>query len=118
VAVFPRHERRFPRQPGRSEGNSAEGTIFHIFSLIAPNKLSPIFAPIRFKFDLPGRRARTPLKAACLRHCRSPLDFLLFHWRDGALGAVASGVGHGAFCLGCCWMLMALLFVGGVATAA
>jgi predicted metal-binding membrane protein len=56
----------------------------------------------------------TPLKEACLRHCRSPLDFILFHWRDGALGAVGSGVGHGFFCLGCCWMLMALLFVGGI----
>jgi predicted metal-binding membrane protein len=56
----------------------------------------------------------TPLKEACLRHCRSPLDFILFHWRDGALGAVGSGVGHGFFCLGCCWVLMALLFVGGI----
>jgi predicted metal-binding membrane protein len=56
----------------------------------------------------------TPLKQACLRHCRSPLEFLLFHWRDGAAGAFASGVRHGVFCLGCCWMLMALLFVGGV----
>jgi predicted metal-binding membrane protein len=56
----------------------------------------------------------TPLKEACLRHCRSPLDFLLFHWRDSARGAVASGIRHGLFCLGCCWMLMALLFVGGI----
>ena len=56
----------------------------------------------------------TPLKQACLRHCRSPLEFLLFHWRDGPAGAFASGVRHGAFCLGCCWMLMALLFVGGI----
>jgi predicted metal-binding membrane protein len=56
----------------------------------------------------------TPLKEACLPHCRSPLDFILFHWRDDALGAVASGIGHGFFCLGCCWMLMALLFVGGI----
>jgi predicted metal-binding membrane protein len=56
----------------------------------------------------------TPLKEACLRHCRSPLDFLLFHWREGGLGALKSGVGHGAYCLGCCWMLMALLFVGGI----
>jgi predicted metal-binding membrane protein len=60
----------------------------------------------------------TPLKAACLRHCRSPLDFLMFHWRDGAFGALASGMRHGAFCLGCCWMLMALLFVGGVMSLA
>jgi len=56
----------------------------------------------------------TPLKQACLRHCRSPLDFLLFHWRAGALGAVRSGIKHGLFCLGCCWMLMGLLFVGGI----
>ena len=56
----------------------------------------------------------TPLKEACLRHCRSPLDFLLFHWREGRVGALASGSGHGVFCLGCCWMLMALLFVGGI----
>ena len=55
----------------------------------------------------------TPLKDACLRHCRSPTDFLVRHWRRGALGAVRTGVRHGLFCLGCCWMLMALLFVGG-----
>lgn len=56
----------------------------------------------------------TPLKEVCLRHCRSPLEFLLHHWRDGALGAWVSGARHGAFCLGCCWMLMLLLFVGGI----
>jgi predicted metal-binding membrane protein len=56
----------------------------------------------------------TPLKEACLRHCRSPLDFLLFHWREGGIGALVSGIDHGAYCLGCCWMLMALLFVGGI----
>ena len=56
----------------------------------------------------------TPLKQACLRHCRSPFEFLMFHWRDGAVGALSSGVRHGLYCLGCCWMLMALLFVGGI----
>jgi len=56
----------------------------------------------------------TPLKQACLRHCRSPLAFLLHHWRQGAWGAVISGMRHGLFCLGCCWMLMAPLFVGGL----
>ena len=56
----------------------------------------------------------TPLKQACLRHCRSPLDFLLRHWRDGVGGALESGARHGLFCFGCCWMLMALLFVGGI----
>ncbi|WP_445504678.1 DUF2182 domain-containing protein [Microvirga sp. G4-2] len=56
----------------------------------------------------------TPLKQACLRQCRSPLDFLLVHWRAGARGAVAMGARHGLFCLGCCGILMLLLFVGGV----
>ena len=56
----------------------------------------------------------TPLKNACLSHCRSPLAFLVQHWRQGGLGALQVGVRHGLFCLGCCWMLMALLFVGGL----
>lgn len=55
-----------------------------------------------------------PLKKACLQRCRSPLEFVLTHWRRGALGAFAMGVQHGLYCLGCCWMLMLLLFVGGV----
>lgn len=56
----------------------------------------------------------TPLKQSCLRRCRSPLDFVLTYWRAGAWGSMAMGVRHGAFCLGCCWMLMLLLFVGGI----
>jgi predicted metal-binding membrane protein len=56
----------------------------------------------------------TPLKRTCLDHCRSPLTFLTQNWRDGALGAAAMGLHHGAYCLGCCWLLMALLFVLGV----
>jgi predicted metal-binding membrane protein len=56
----------------------------------------------------------TPLKAICLRHCRTPLGFLLGSWRPGRLGALRMGLEHGAFCLGCCWFLMALLFFGGV----
>ncbi|CAN7695452.1 DUF2182 domain-containing protein [Pseudoduganella sp. LjRoot289] len=55
-----------------------------------------------------------PLKAACLQRCRSPLEFVLTHWRRGAYGAFAMGARHGLYCLGCCWMLMLLLFVGGV----
>ena len=55
----------------------------------------------------------TPLKHACLRACRSPLGFLMTDWRDGLWGAARMGVRHGLFCLGCCWALMALLFVGG-----
>jgi predicted metal-binding membrane protein len=56
----------------------------------------------------------TPLKSACLEHCRSPFDFILNQWRDGARGALSMGVRHGLYCVGCCWVLMALLFVGGV----
>ena len=56
----------------------------------------------------------TPLKRACLVHCRSPLHFFMAEWRDGALGALQMGVHHGAYCVGCCWILMALLFVAGV----
>ncbi|WP_041389496.1 DUF2182 domain-containing protein [Polaromonas sp. JS666] len=56
----------------------------------------------------------TPLKQACLRRCRSPLDFVLMHWRNGPTGAFLMGLHHGMFCVGCCWMLMLLLFVGGV----
>ena len=56
----------------------------------------------------------TPLQRACLRRCRSPRAFLAVHWRPGAAGAVRLGLAHGAYCVGCCWFLMALLFVGGV----
>src|SRR3954451_20685451 len=63
---------------------------------------------------LAGLYQFTPLKQACLRKCRSPFAFVLNHWRDGWLGALRMGMEHGAYCLGCCWMLMALLFVVGV----
>ena len=56
----------------------------------------------------------TPLKHACLRHCRSPLSFILNAWRDGSTGALQMGANHGFYCLGCCWILMSLLFVVGV----
>jgi predicted metal-binding membrane protein len=56
----------------------------------------------------------TPLKQVCLGRCQSPIGFLMTHWRDGAAGALRVGLMHGAFCAGCCWMLMALLFVAGV----
>lgn len=56
----------------------------------------------------------SPLKSACLHQCRSPVQFISRHWRPGWVGAVRLGMLHGAYCVGCCWMLMALLFVGGV----
>lgn len=54
------------------------------------------------------------IKYACLAHCRSPLSFLMGEWREGARGAFIMGVRHGSYCVGCCWALMALLFVVGV----
>lgn len=56
----------------------------------------------------------TPAKDACLRHCRTPVHFISDHWRSGVAGAFRMGVQHGAYCLGCCWALMGLLFFGGV----
>ncbi|WP_255571982.1 DUF2182 domain-containing protein [Celeribacter sp. PS-C1] len=56
----------------------------------------------------------TPLKKACLHHCQNPLVFLMHHWKPGAVGAYRMGAENGQYCLGCCWFLMALLFVGGV----
>jgi predicted metal-binding membrane protein len=56
----------------------------------------------------------TPFKRTCLEACRSPAAFLVEHWRPGVAGGWHLGVANGLFCLGCCWALMLLLFVGGV----
>jgi predicted metal-binding membrane protein len=56
----------------------------------------------------------TPWKGRCLTHCRSPLGFLMSHWRDGKLGSFKMGLRHGVYCVGCCWALMGALFVVGV----
>jgi predicted metal-binding membrane protein len=58
------------------------------------------------------------LKARCLRRCRSPLSFLLNRWRPGLLGSLRMGFEHGAYCTGCCWLLMAVLFVVGAMNVA
>lgn len=60
----------------------------------------------------------TPWKQACLRNCRTPLEFVLTQWRAGSWGTFEMGLRHGAYCLGCCWMLMSLLFVGGIMSLA
>jgi predicted metal-binding membrane protein len=56
----------------------------------------------------------TPFKNACLEHCRAPAHFISENWRPGVTGAFRMGLVHGAYCLGCCWILMGLLFLGGV----
>lgn len=56
----------------------------------------------------------TAPKQACLAHCQSPFGFLMSRWRAGTAGALRMGLRHGGYCLGCCWALMLILFVGGV----
>jgi predicted metal-binding membrane protein len=56
----------------------------------------------------------TPFKNGCLEHCRARAHFISENWRPGAAGAFHMGLVHGAYCLGCCWILMGLLFLGGV----
>lgn len=56
----------------------------------------------------------TPLKQKCLHHCRTPIDFIHRHWKKGKKGALIMGMENGIYCLGCCWVLMALLFVSGI----
>lgn len=73
---------------------------------------SPVFSAIVLLFA--GIYQFTPLKNICLTHCRTPLGFLLNEWRDGTGGALRMGVRHGFYCIGCCWLLMTLLFVAGV----
>ncbi len=60
----------------------------------------------------------TPLKDSCLDHCRAPAHYISSHWRPGGRGAFLMGAEHGLYCLGCCWMLMGLLFFGGVMSLA
>ncbi len=81
--------------------------------------LSPLLASANVVFGgvvllAAGVYQLTPLKQACLRHCRSPLQFILTRWRSGADGAFWMGLEHGTYCVGCCWFLMGLLFFGGV----
>ena len=89
------------------------------WGLEATNLLSPMLASVSAVLGgglllAAGLYQLTPIKQACLKHCRSPLQFVLSHWRNGRLGAFRMGVEHGAFCVGCCWFLMGLLFFGGV----
>jgi predicted metal-binding membrane protein len=73
---------------------------------------SPLLAGATFLAA--GLYQLSPAKHSCLARCRSPASFLSRHWRAGAAGALRLGLLHGVYCIGCCWLLMALLFVGGV----
>jgi predicted metal-binding membrane protein len=86
----------------------------HAMSLLSPMMVStsPILGGILLL--IAGIYQWTPLKHACLSKCRSPLGFVLNEWREGRWGAFLMGLKHGSYCTGCCWSLMALLFVAGV----
>ena len=83
-------------------------------ALLSPKMVgtSPILGGVLF--IAAGIYQLTPLKNACLKHCRSPIHFLVHHRRTGRFGPLLMGLDHGAFCVGCCWFLMALLFTLGV----
>jgi predicted metal-binding membrane protein len=81
--------------------------------------LSPTLALLNARvtassFVLAGLYEFSPLKHRCLQQCRGPLAFIIGHWRPGLAGAFRMGATHGALCLGCCWVLMLLLFAAGV----
>jgi len=81
--------------------------------------LSPMMVTTSYRLGgaillLAGLWQLTPFKNVCLRHCRSPLSFLVQGWRPGGWGALRMGLEHGTYCLGCCWFLMGLLFFGGI----
>jgi predicted metal-binding membrane protein len=86
----------------------------HAVSLLSPIMVSttPVLGGILLL--IAGIYQWTPLKHACLSKCRSPLGFVLNEWREGRWGAFLMGLKHGGYCTGCCWSLMALLFVAGV----
>ncbi len=86
----------------------------HVTSLLSPTMMSanPIIGGALLL--VAGIFQWTPLKHACLAHCRSPLGFLMTNWREGRGGAFSMGLRHGGYCVGCCWLLMSLLLVTGV----
>lgn len=88
--------------------------VFTGYLLLSPTMASEsaVFAGVMLV--LAGAYQLTPWKRACLAWCRSPVEFLTRYWRRGVSGGFRLGSAHGVYCLGCCWALMLLLFVGGV----
>ena len=86
----------------------------HSLALLSPMMVSQSPALNGFLLTAAGIYQWAPLKRACLEHCQSPLSFVMNHWREGTGGALRMGWEHGFYCVGCCWVLMALLFVLGV----
>ena len=86
----------------------------HSAALLSPMLVSTSAVLAGALFIAAGAYQLTPLKHACLKNCRSPVHFIMTRWRSGAGGALRMGLEHGAYCVGCCWFLMGLLFVLGV----
>ena len=88
--------------------------LLHRTALLSPTMASSSALFAGALLMIAGAFQFTPLKRTCLTRCRAPLEFIMTRWREGRRGAFSMGVEHGAFCAGCCWALMALLFVLGV----
>jgi predicted metal-binding membrane protein len=88
--------------------------ILHRAALLSPTMTASSALLGGILLLLAGVFQFTPLKRNCLRHCRAPLEFITTRWREGWGGALMMGLEHGLFCTGCCWALMALLFVLGM----
>jgi predicted metal-binding membrane protein len=92
---------------------SAQWTL-HAAALVSATTMRAVPALAGALLVAAGIFQWTPLKRACLAHCRSPFHFFTTEWREGSAGALAMGARHGLYCVGCCWLVMALLFVAGV----
>lgn len=82
--------------------------------LLSPEMASSSFYLGALLFVSAGIWQLSPAKNNCLKHCRSPVDYIAAHYRPGVISAIRLGFIHGAYCLGCCWLIMCLLFIGGV----
>lgn len=88
--------------------------LLHATALLSPAMASASPAFSAALLITAGAYQFTPIKNACLSRCRTPMGFLLTEWREGSRGAFVMGLRHGLYCVGCCWLLMTLLFVAGV----
>lgn len=99
---------------GYSAGATALQWGLERLALLSPSMTSSSPALGTVVLVAAGLYQLTPARNACLTHCRSPMDFLASNWRHGGIGAFRMGIEHGAYCAGCCWVLMLVLFVVGV----
>ncbi|MEW6321642.1 MAG: DUF2182 domain-containing protein [Acidobacteriota bacterium] len=118
---------RLARGPNAALGGAWSTALFAVGYLAAWLAFAIVVAFARIVVAMPagwggalligaGLYQLSPLKQACLTHCRSPFSFLLARWKDGPRPALALGFAHGVYCLGCCWALMLTMFVAGLAS--